>query len=199
MIQVAGVGPGNIANMTIEVYRLIQFTETVIAFGRVGESIKEIRQDIIEVKRVAEVLEAIEGQNDVLILASGDPMFFGITNYLKKNGVAIDRVLPGISSFQYLMNKLQIPWQQANFFSFHGRPLTIDGLINAPLSIGFVDKQNTPSKLSKRLAERGVKGKMTIGSYLSYEDMECIETIEIGEVSNVTEGLSVVVIELDMD
>src|SRR5699024_10086409 len=161
-------------------------------FGRIGESLKGIRPDIHEVHRVANLLEYVEKYDDLLILASGDPMFFGITNFLYKKGVTVDRILPGLSSFQYLTAFLGLPWQEAHFFSLHGRAFDISELKEHPLSIGLVDKHNTPTALSQALKTEGLQGQIIVGNYLSYEN-EKIETIEIGEDSTIEDGLSVVV------
>ncbi len=198
MIQVAGAGPRNPELLTLEVYRAIQEAKAVVAFGRIGESLKGIRADINEVTRVAHLMEYVEKYDDLLILASGDPMFFGITNFLYKQGVKVDRIMPGLSSFQYLTASLGLPWQEAHFFSLHGRSFEISELGNYPLSIGLVDKNNTPTELSRALKSQGLRGKITVGNYLSY-DNEKIETIEIGEDSTINDGLSVVVVELEMD
>lgn len=198
MIQVAGAGPGNPELLTLEVYKAIKEAEVVVAFGRIGESLKDIRSDIHEVHRVAHLMDYIDRYDDLLILASGDPMFFGITNYLYKQEVKVDRIMPGLSSFQYLTAVLGIPWQEAHFFSLHGRSFETADLDKYPLSIGLVDKRNTPTVLSKALKDKGLRGKLTVGNYLSYEN-EKIETIEIGEESSINDGLSVVVIQLDMD
>ena len=46
-------------------------------------------------------------EKDIAIIASGDPCFYGIANYIKNNFKGEIEIVPGISSFQYLMCKLQ--------------------------------------------------------------------------------------------
>lgn len=84
MIYVAGVGPGNPKYMTLDVIDAIRDATNVVAFNRVSDSIKNIRNDYIKVSTVKEILNCIEDHKDVLILASGDPCFYGILDYLKK-------------------------------------------------------------------------------------------------------------------
>jgi len=96
MLTIAGVGPGNPKYMTVDLVERIKAAEEIIAFGRVGSSIKSIREDYKEVNRVDEIIDYLDDDKDVLLLASGDPNFFGIVEYLKRKGVAIKEVLPGI-------------------------------------------------------------------------------------------------------
>ena len=60
MLTVAGVGPGNPRYLTVDVVEKIKEAETIIAFGRVGHSIKTIRDDYIEVNRVDQVIEILD-------------------------------------------------------------------------------------------------------------------------------------------
>ena len=198
MIRVAGAGPGHVKYLTLQTYEAIKEAKKVVAFGRIGDSFKELRQDIIKVNRVFELLEYCENQEDLLILASGDPLFFGVTNFLKRNGIIIDEIYPGISSVQYLMAKTQIPWQDANLFSVHGREFDINTLLDKSLSIGLVDKKHSPNWISKSLFEKGARGKIKVGSNLSYEKESIIEG-RIGDHFIDDESLSVVVVEIDLD
>src|SRR5699024_7221424 len=180
MIIVAGVGPGDPKYMTLDVLDAIKNTPNVVAFNRVSESLVDIRKNYIKVSTVKEVLDCIEEYEEVLILASGDPCFYGILEYLKKKEVEIDKVLPGLSSFQYMMSKLNKSWHKAVFLSLHGREADLAKDQNKPLSIILTDNHNTPSSISERLGELGIKGKIYAGYNLSYEDELIIEK-SIGE------------------
>src|SRR5699024_11201401 len=100
MIIVAGVGPGDPKYMTLDVLDAIKNTPNVVAFNRVSESLVDIRKNYIKVSTVKEVLDCIEEYEEVLILASGDPCFYGILEYLKKKEIKIDKVFPGLSSYR---------------------------------------------------------------------------------------------------
>lgn len=201
MLVVAGAGPGDPKYLTIDVKEKIKSSEMVIAFGRIGESLKPIRDDIIKVNRVSQVLELIEINKDkeILLLASGDPNFYGIANYLKRNHIQIKEILPGISSFQYMMARLAEPWENANLLSLHGREESLDSVKDHELSICLTDRKNTPTEISKRLEKLGVKGEMQVGYNLSYNDEKIIK-INIGEkLEDISSPLAVVVIKNEMD
>ncbi|MCR2043855.1 precorrin-6y C5,15-methyltransferase (decarboxylating) subunit CbiE [Anaerosalibacter massiliensis] len=198
MITVAGIGPGNPKLITEEVKEAIIDAESVIAFGRVSESLKDLRKDYIKVKSVNEILNILSEKENVLILASGDPCFYGILEYLKKKDVNIDNVLPGISSFQYMMGRLKKSWNRASFLSLHGRYNKLENVNNSPLTIILTDKNNTPSKISKSLHKLGLKGKIYAGFNLSYSD-EKIVLVNIGDDIEDISSLAVVVVENEMD
>ena len=198
MLSVAGVGPGNKEYLTKIVERKIRETEYILAFGRIGESLKEIRDDIVCVSRVDEVLDFMKEDKEILLLASGDPNFYGIVNFLKKKGIRIKEVIPGISSFQYMVSKLQKPWQNAKFLSLHGRKEDLNEVKNHKLSIILIDKDNMPSSISRKLYELGIRGIIHSGFNLSYEE-EIIISKKIGEKIEDVSSLGVVVVENEMD
>ncbi|HZJ82335.1 MAG TPA: precorrin-6y C5,15-methyltransferase (decarboxylating) subunit CbiE [Clostridia bacterium] len=198
MLTVAGVGPGNPKYLTVDVKERIQKAEKVIAFGRVGHSISSIRDDYIEVNRVDSIIEILDKDRDTLLLASGDPNFFGIVEYLNRNDIQVDSILPGLSSFQYLMCKLQMSWQGAKFLSLHGRDHDLKDLLNHRLVIMLIDKRNTPNHISREFGKLGMLGTMYVGFNLSYDDEKIIKA-RIGEKIEDYSSLGVVVVENEMD
>lgn len=198
MLKVAGVGPGSPDYLTRDVELEMKNTENILAFGRIAESLKDIREDIVKVERVDQVLEFLKEDSDTLLLASGDPNFFGIVNFLKNKGIEIERILPGISSFQYMMCKLQKSWHYAKFLSLHGREDDLNIVRNHQLTIILIDKDNMPSTISDRLFKIGIRGKIYAGFNLSYDDEEII-AVNIGEKIRDISSLGVVVIENEMD
>lgn len=198
MLTVAGVGPGNPKYMTIDVYERIKEAEHIIAFGRIGNSIKYLREDYQEVNKVDDIVELLKENKDILLLASGDPNFFGIVEYLKKRNIEIKEVLPGLSSFQYMMAKLEKSWNDAKFISLHGRSGDLDEVKDNRLTIILIDKDKNQSYISKELKSLGVKGLMYVGFNLSYDDEKIIK-VNIGEEVEDFSPLGVVIIEKEMD
>ena len=61
-------------------------------------------------------------KHSVVILASGDPLFFGIGRLLLASFDAEQiQFYPHFSSVQLAFNRLKIPWQDASLISVHGR------------------------------------------------------------------------------
>ncbi|WP_141434054.1 precorrin-6y C5,15-methyltransferase (decarboxylating) subunit CbiE [Bacillus sp. 03113] len=92
----------------------------------------------------------------VVILASGDPLFYGIGSYLSSK-IKMD-IYPYLSSVQLAFAKMGERWQDAYFASVHGRSMKglaqrIDG--KAKVAI-LTDAENTPNKIAKYLLSFGM-------------------------------------------
>lgn len=198
MIRVIGIGPGNMKYLTFEAYEAIINSPCIVAFGRISMSLKSMNKDVINVKKIEEILKITKKEDNVTILASGDPCFFGVVEYLKHNNVYIDEVVPGISSFQYMMARLKKSWDKANFLSLHGRVENLETVKHKKLSVILTDEMHNPGFISETLYNMGVRGTIYAGFDLSYPE-EKIIVRKIGEKVENISALSVVVIENEMD
>jgi len=70
---------------------------------------------------VAQVL-ALPTEADVLVVASGDPGFFGVLRALRRHGLR-PQVVPAVSSIASAFAAVGLPWDDAAVVSVHGRPL----------------------------------------------------------------------------
>ena len=96
-----------------------------------------------------------------VVLASGDPLFFGIGRHLLRNLPDADfEFLPNVSSVQYAFAKLRLPWDDAVFVSTHGRGLreAVDRIVANDKAAILTDEQNTPAVIARELIERGRDG-----------------------------------------
>lgn len=198
MIYVIGMGPGNLKYLTLEALEKIKSTPKILAFGRISKTAKQITKNVVEVNRVEEILAHISKDEEIAILASGDPCFYGIVDFLKTKKIQVGEVIPGLSSFQYMMAKLQKNWNEAVFVSFHGREGNIEKIIHNRLSIILTDSKNTPMTISTSLKERNMKGKIYVGFNLSYDNEEILQK-RIGEHIENISSLAMVVVENEMD
>lgn len=198
MIRLVGMGPGSIRYITMEAVEVIKSSEKVVAFGRIAKTAQQIRADVQAIDRVDEIVDMLDSSKDIAILASGDPCFFGILDFLQRKGIVIEQVVPGISSIQYMMAKLKKSWQDAALLSFHGRECIIEDIKQYKTSIVLTDSKYTPNYISHFLRDMGVKGKIFTGFNLSYED-ELIVEKEIGVDIEDISTLAVVVIENEVD
>nr|WP_296153055.1 precorrin-6y C5,15-methyltransferase (decarboxylating) subunit CbiE [uncultured Peptoniphilus sp.] len=197
MITLVGAGPGSRGSMTMDAVEAVRSADRVVAFPRLKESLKFIRDDIVEVRRISEVEDAV-GEDHLAVVVSGDPLFYGLAATLKRRGISIDRIVPGLSSMQYAASKLQIPWHSMAFHSFHGREVDLDLLLEEKISCVLLDKHYSLTDLSEGLKEKGAEGLIHGASYLSYEN-EILETKSIGESFDIEDDLALGVIELALD
>ncbi|RCW39793.1 precorrin-6Y C5,15-methyltransferase (decarboxylating) [Halopolyspora algeriensis] len=68
-------------------------------------------------------LSSLTGDENGVVLASGDPGFFGMLRALREKGIRCS-VLPAVSSIQRLAARLGRPWDDVSVVSAHGRDLT---------------------------------------------------------------------------
>lgn len=197
MITLVGAGPGSRGSMTLDAVEAVRSADRVLAFPRLKESLKFIRKDIVEVRRISEVEDAV-GEDHLAVVVSGDPLFYGLAATLKRRGISIDRIVPGLSSMQYAASKLQIPWHSMAFHSFHGREVDLDLLLDEKISCVLLDKHYSLTDLSEGLKEKGAEGLIHGASYLSYEN-EILETKPVGESFDIEDDLALGVIELALD
>lgn len=109
--------------------------------------------------QLVDILQRHEGRS--VVLASGDPLFFGIGRSLLRNlPDARLEFLPNVTSVQYAFAKIREPWDDAVFISVHGRGLSkaVDRIIANDKAAILTDEVNTPAAIAKALLERGRSG-----------------------------------------
>ncbi|NEO88175.1 MAG: precorrin-6y C5,15-methyltransferase (decarboxylating) subunit CbiE [Spirulina sp. SIO3F2] len=93
----------------------------------------------------------------VVILASGDPLFFGVGRLLLKQFPPERLVFhPHLSSVQLAFSRLRVPWQDAQLVSVHGRDLEpLRRLCQQGVSkiAVLTDPINSPSAIAALLAQ----------------------------------------------
>jgi len=99
-------------------------------------------------------------KSTVVVLASGDPNLYGITNYLLKHFDKDDiQVTPAVSSIQWAFAMAKEPWSDAEMVSVHGSR-GIDEVIRAAMlrdKVGvFTDDKNSPDKIAAALMAAGI-------------------------------------------
>ncbi len=193
--KLAGIGPGNPRLLTVEVRDLILEEERVLAFRRAGQSLANLREDIEIIRTRGDILPKL-AQGPALVLASGDPMYYGIFDYLEREGVELE-VYPGLSSIQYFAAQGSFSWQDAYLGSFHGREMDFSGLEAREKALYFTDSVHTPSYISKALYQKGFRGQIMAGYDLSY-DSQSIQNRVIGQVFEEVSTLAVVYIRREI-
>lgn len=110
-------------------------------------------------KPFTDKLEEVWKERRTVVLASGDPLFFGIAGYLvRRFGAEHVEVIPHYSSVQLAFARLGDSWQDAELISLHGRPIQglaqrMDGRHKVAL---LTDDSNTPAVIAAYLREFGM-------------------------------------------
>ncbi|AVQ44749.1 precorrin-6y C5,15-methyltransferase (decarboxylating) subunit CbiE [Clostridium botulinum] len=199
-IYIVGLGPGHKDYMLSGAINNLEKVDIIIGFKRAIESLDFIKNNKKIVNKLSEILDYIKENRDksISIVASGDPCFYGISNYIKNNYGGKIEVIPGISSYQYMMAKINESWQNSFLGSLHGREEEfIEKVKSYEKSIWLTDINNSPDKLCKRLIENNIEAEVIVGENLSYSDEKIIKG-KPEELENMSFGeLTVVYIKGD--
>jgi len=198
MVYIVGLGPGSVEYILPKALTTLEKSKVIIGFGRALESLDFIKGNKLSVGTLKEILNYINtnDKENISIVASGDPCFYGVTDYIKRNYTGEIEVIPGISSFQYLTARLNKCWHGSHLGSLHGREEEfVEKVKENKLSIWLTDKKNSPVSLCERLIKAEIEAKVYVGENLSYED----EKITVGTAEELLNKdfseLSVVIIE----
>lgn len=120
---------------------------------------------------------------EVVVFASGDPLFFGFANTVKNRLPQAEiRVFPCFNSLQMLAHRLVMPYHDMRIVSLTGRPWhEFDrALIEGSAKIGILtDRQHTPAAIAARMLEYGYSNyRMTVGELLG-NAAERVQTLEL--------------------
>ena len=164
MIHIVGLGIGDISNLSKTAINAIQSCHIVIGSTRQHKIIHTLLPDNSTLlpypsplKQLEPLLDQHKNKN-ILILASGDPLFFGIGAWLVKHSVQNQLSFhPNISSIQIAFSHIKQPWQQANIVSLHGRPLNSlrPTLRNHQWYALLTDKNSQPHHIAQELHQHG--------------------------------------------
>ena len=124
----------------------------------------------------------------IIVFASGDPLFFGFANTIRRKMPEADIVVyPTFNSLQMLAHRLVMPYHDMRIVSLTGRPWPeFDrALIERVAKIGILtDKEHTPAAIAQRMLEYGYSGyTMYVGEHLGNPSLEKVSTHSLEEAA----------------
>lgn len=165
------------------------------------DEFEEVKDRIKVINNIDETIEFIRtnlqssalSPQPIVLLASGDPMFFGIGRRITREfGRETLEIIPDLSSIQLAFSKIKEPWDDALLISLHGGPEPekrrrlpyeiedLPSLIEKYPKIAILtDKENNPSKiadfLSSALNLQPLALKIYVCERLGYPDEKITE------------------------
>jgi precorrin-6Y C5,15-methyltransferase (decarboxylating) len=135
-------------------------------------------------------LDAVFAQyhDEVIVFASGDPLFFGYANTIKRKMPDAEIVLfPSFNSLQMLAHRLVMPYNDMRIVSLTGRPWPeFDrALIERAGKIGVLtDNEHTPAAIANRMLDYGYHDyQMYVGEHLGNPKEERISSWTLEEAA----------------
>ena len=131
----------------------------------------------------------LEGSGEALIVfASGDPLFFGFANTIRRKMPEADIVVyPSFNSLQMLAHRLVMPYHDMHIVSLTGRPWPEfdKALIERSEKIGVLtDREHNPAAIAQRMLEYGYNNyTMYVGEHLGNPNKEKVTTLSLEEAA----------------
>ena len=175
MLTVVGMGPGNLALVTPMALEAIAQAAVLVGgkrhlaqFPHFSGEVKALDANI---PALLAWLEQQRGRR-VVVLASGDPLFYGIGSRLVAHfGIGQVRIIPGISAVQYLCSRTGIDMNDIWLTSSHGREVDFAALVSTPKVALVTDARCGPKAIASALIARGASQRwLVIGENLGMDN-----------------------------
>ena len=183
-IHIIGLGISEKAELSSQATLALHSSNNVIGWARHRQCIEALIKPsaFIEVKKLSELKALlIDGENkngdlkekQLSVVASGDPLHYGIATWLTKNFPKdLLRFYPAVSSIQAACHRQGLAIQNVNVVSLHGRPLQkirTQLKRNSTLLI-LTDKYSPPQVLAEECIAAGfADSTITVHEMLGYE------------------------------
>ena len=130
-----------------------------------------------------------QGEATLIVFASGDPLFFGFANTIRrKMPEARITVYPSFNSLQMLAHRLLLPYHDMRIVSLTGRPWPgFDrALIERTPKIGVLtDREHTPAAIASRMLDYGYSAyTIHVGEHLGNPTKEQVTTLTLEEAAS---------------
>ncbi|NVM24042.1 MAG: precorrin-6y C5,15-methyltransferase (decarboxylating) subunit CbiE [Desulfobacterales bacterium] len=161
-VQVIGMGLGP-DDLTAKHLKIIEQADVLIGGRRHLANFKDHagRKKVIagDMRGLVRQIKNQMKDKQVVVLASGDPNFFGIGPLLVDSLGAENVVIhPNISSVASAFSRIKQRWDDAAVVSLHGRrpeKSFLEAVARHDKVVVFTDVQNTPGWLARQLSEAG--------------------------------------------
>jgi cobalt-precorrin-7 (C5)-methyltransferase len=191
-LYLVGIGPGSSDYLTKAAIECANSVDVLVGSQRALDLFPGFAGEtlVLRARNMDEMMKKLislvdEGRN-VAILSTGDPGFSGVLKPILKLQEDLDlEVIPGISSLQLAAARLQLPWDEINLLTLHGKG-------NSQVILDYVDNGKPTmvlpdfrvEKLAQFLIDEGINPgrKVSVCERLSYPD-ERIVTGNLREIA----------------
>ena len=163
-IHIIGVGSDGLAGLTSRAREWMAAAEVVLGSDQALQLLPELKarkvrigSDLQEVVGQVELLAASGSR--VVIVAGGDPLFYGVARYLcDRLGKDRFEVLPHVSSMQMAFARIKESWEDAYLTNLatHSLDSVLDRVRTAETVGLFTSEQHGPARVARELLARGI-------------------------------------------
>lgn len=162
-IHIIGVGSDGQAGLTSRARELLQTADLVLGSDNALSLLPELKMERQRIgpdlQEVVRKLEANLDTRRIVIVGSGDPLFYGVARYLcDRLGKDHFEVLPHVSSMQLAFARVKESWEEAYLTNLATHPLeTVLDRIRVAETVGlFTSEKQDPPCVARELMARGL-------------------------------------------
>lgn len=161
-VYVIGIGEDGVGGLTSTARELVDRAELLVGEEHALRLVPEGRAERMVVGReLAPVVERIAGSSGkrIVVLASGDPLFYGVARYLcDKLGKERFEVVPHVSSMQLAFARVKESWEEAFLTNMatHGLDRVLVQIRGAEKVGLFTSDALPPSAVAQALLDQGI-------------------------------------------
>jgi precorrin-6Y C5,15-methyltransferase (decarboxylating) len=161
-VQIVGIGDDGVEGMTAQARRLVEAADVLVGPESCATLVPEsLRGRLVAAASLEELVERIEaaGSKRVVVLASGDPLFYGTARYVcSKLGKDRFEVVPHVSSMQLAFARVKESWEDAFLANLSGQSIerVIDRVRSSETAGLFTSDQWPAPAVARALLDEGI-------------------------------------------
>jgi len=160
-VHIVGIGDDGVEGITAHARRLVEKAELLLGPASCGALLPPgLRERLSATGSLEELVERISGTTvDTVVLASGDPLFYGTARYVcTRLGKDRFEVVPHVSSMQLAFARVKESWEDAFLANLSGQSIerVIDRIRSCDTAGLFTSEQWPPAAVARALIEEGI-------------------------------------------
>lgn len=162
-VPIIGIGSDGLSGVSQQARELLLRAEIVFASDAVLPWLAELpgekRRIGEDLQETIETIRANLGRQRMVVVAGGDPLFYGVARYLcDRIGPEFFEVVPHVSSMQLAFARIKESWEEAYLTDLGRRSLdeVVDRIRSAETVGLFTSEQHDPATIARELLARGI-------------------------------------------
>ena len=162
-IHILGVGSDGLRGLTGRARDLLQQAEVILGSEQTLSRLPELKARRVaigaDLGETAHFLETNLGKERMVVVASGDPLFYGVARWLcDRLGKERFEVLPHVSSMQLAFARIKESWEEAYLTNLASHALedVLDRIRTAETVGLFTSNEEDPPTIARQLLARGL-------------------------------------------
>jgi precorrin-6Y C5,15-methyltransferase (decarboxylating) len=162
-IYIVGIGSDGVPGMTVQGQQWLAGAELLVGADQVLALVGPTKAERVRIgpdlQETVRLLEANLGKKRIVVVAGGDPLFYGVARYLcDRLGKDRFEVLPHVSTMQLAFARIKESWEEAYLTNLANHELNdvLDRIRTAETVGLFTSAAVDPPAVARQLLKRGI-------------------------------------------